>query len=265
MASQLRHRRNGRGSFFLLLRLVTALALALISLPALNLSAQADELAPEPTPEVTTTEGIDPPPDAEVVVPPPDEEEDAQPPLAVDPAPVTSQLTGSDVEDVPGDGEAMDLRSLAVIGAEPTAEEVCDKVQATFSQNTKEDSTGNWINGDLNAQNSSYSEGDFVPQRLTLSGLSLGSHTVTITYDTIKSDAYAYDYTALWSADGATITSWDDDNPFAPTTPAGAPVGDPDDVITPVATITVTFTVRAGRTRWPWRSRLWGTPRRIGG
>jgi Proton-conducting membrane transporter len=51
-----------------------------------------------------------------------------------------------------------------------------------------------WQNGDLNPQNSFYREGDSVPFRATLSGLSDGTHTFVIQYDTTKSGKHAYDY-----------------------------------------------------------------------
>src|SRR5690349_331235 len=40
-----------------------------------------------------------------------------------------------------------------------------------------------WQNGDLNGNNSSYAEGDVVPFRLAIEGLTAGSHTIHINYD----------------------------------------------------------------------------------
>jgi uncharacterized repeat protein (TIGR01451 family) len=51
-----------------------------------------------------------------------------------------------------------------------------------------------WQNGDLNPEHSFYREGDSVPFRAILGGLSAGSHTLVIQYDTTKSGKHAYDY-----------------------------------------------------------------------
>ncbi|HEX2850154.1 MAG TPA: hypothetical protein VHN98_06365 [Acidimicrobiales bacterium] len=55
-------------------------------------------------------------------------------------------------------------------------------------------SGGAWVNGNLNANQAHYREGDSVPYRLRLSDLSLGSHAVTIEWDTTKSGMHATDY-----------------------------------------------------------------------
>ncbi len=51
-----------------------------------------------------------------------------------------------------------------------------------------------WVNGNLNANQAHYREGDSVPYRLRLTGLAAGSHTVTIEWDTTKSGTHATDY-----------------------------------------------------------------------
>src|SRR5262249_10014540 len=51
-----------------------------------------------------------------------------------------------------------------------------------------------WVNGHLGSSKASYFEGDSVPYRLRLDNLSLASHTVTIEWDTTKSDKHAIDY-----------------------------------------------------------------------
>ncbi len=51
-----------------------------------------------------------------------------------------------------------------------------------------------WVNGNLGASKSTYFEGDSIPYRLTFSGLTLDSHTVTIEWDTTKSSKHAIDY-----------------------------------------------------------------------
>lgn len=53
----------------------------------------------------------------------------------------------------------------------------------------------NWVNGNLNPQNSHYKEGDSVPYRYKLTGLTPGVvGQITIGYDTIHSDKHAIDY-----------------------------------------------------------------------
>jgi uncharacterized repeat protein (TIGR01451 family) len=52
-----------------------------------------------------------------------------------------------------------------------------------------------WVNGDLNEAKSIYREGDSVPFRMLLSGLSgPGSHSLIFQWDTTKSGKHAYDY-----------------------------------------------------------------------
>lgn len=52
----------------------------------------------------------------------------------------------------------------------------------------------NWVNGDLNASQAHFVEGQSVPYRLLLSNLSLGIHTITIEWDTTLSGRHALDY-----------------------------------------------------------------------
>jgi uncharacterized repeat protein (TIGR01451 family)/LPXTG-motif cell wall-anchored protein len=63
-----------------------------------------------------------------------------------------------------------------------------------------------WINGNLNENNSHYGEGDSVPYRIVFSNLAVGStHTVTFEWDTTKSGKHALDY----------LTSFDRTEPTA--------------------------------------------------
>ncbi len=75
-----------------------------------------------------------------------------------------------------------------------------------FNQNTQEDRSGSWINGALNQNNSNYAEGDYVPQRVQLSGLNPGAHQIYFTYDRTKNGKFAYDFVDHLSIDepGAT-------------------------------------------------------------
>ncbi len=71
------------------------------------------------------------------------------------------------------------------------------------------DDTGcRWINGNLNANNSIYFEGDATVQRLWLTGFIPGTtHSVTLKYGTTKGGKHAYDFltTWTWSEDWITL------------------------------------------------------------
>ncbi|MGE5137819.1 MAG: hypothetical protein ACM3JD_00030, partial [Rudaea sp.] len=57
-----------------------------------------------------------------------------------------------------------------------------------------------WINGNLNSNNSAYYEGDATVQRLWLTDLVPGStHTVTFDYSTTKSGKHSYDFLTTWN------------------------------------------------------------------
>ena len=57
-----------------------------------------------------------------------------------------------------------------------------------------------WINGNLNANNSTYHEGDSTVQRAWLTGFAPGSsHSITFQYGTTKGGKHAYDYLTTWS------------------------------------------------------------------
>ncbi|QQS34416.1 MAG: carboxypeptidase regulatory-like domain-containing protein [Acidobacteriota bacterium] len=53
----------------------------------------------------------------------------------------------------------------------------------------------NWVNGNLNGSQAHYLEGESVPYRLAMTGLTVGpTHTVTIEYDTTEGGKHAIDY-----------------------------------------------------------------------
>jgi uncharacterized repeat protein (TIGR01451 family) len=56
-----------------------------------------------------------------------------------------------------------------------------------------------WQNGDLNGNNSAYGEGDVVPFRLAIEGLTAGQHTIHLNYDFLTSGSEAYDFLATWN------------------------------------------------------------------
>ncbi len=57
-----------------------------------------------------------------------------------------------------------------------------------------------WQNGDLNGNNSAYAEGDVVPFRLSIEGLSAGQHSIHINYDFTAGGHEAYDFLATYNA-----------------------------------------------------------------
>ena len=57
-----------------------------------------------------------------------------------------------------------------------------------------------WQNGDLNGNNSAYAEGDVVPFRLAIEGLTPGSHSFHINYDFTAGGHEAYDFLATYNA-----------------------------------------------------------------
>src|SRR5512138_1071313 len=57
-----------------------------------------------------------------------------------------------------------------------------------------------WQNGDLNGNNSAYAEGDVVPFRLAIEGLTAGTHSFHINYDFTAGGHEAYDYLATYNA-----------------------------------------------------------------
>jgi uncharacterized repeat protein (TIGR01451 family) len=56
-----------------------------------------------------------------------------------------------------------------------------------------------WQNGDLNGNNSAYSEGDVVPFRLAIEGLAAGQHTIHLNHDFVTGGSEAYDFLATWN------------------------------------------------------------------
>jgi len=71
-----------------------------------------------------------------------------------------------------------------------------------FSQCANDDGDGyngnpgdcDWTNGNMNAQNSTIFEEDSTVQRLVMSGLTNGTHIVTLEYQTTKGGKHAYDF-----------------------------------------------------------------------
>jgi len=73
-------------------------------------------------------------------------------------------------------------------------------------------SGSNWQFGNLNQNNSQWVEGEFVPYRALITGLTVGStNTLTISYGTTKNGKHAVDYLGTW-----------DQSTLAPNGPGGA-------------------------------------------
>jgi len=220
----------GRLQFFL--RICVALAVALLSVPLLGFSAQAEEGAPADatTAEAPADPGTDPPPDeappAEepAAESPPAEEPAAEEPAADEPAaeePAAEEPSAEAPEAAAAEEPETDAapKKAAVKTVEADAvEALASNCAASFDQNTQEDHGGAWINGALNQNNSNYAEGDYVPQRVELTGLSPGTHTLTFSFDRTKNGLYAYDFVDHLSISGSAgaSVSWDAEAPNPP-------------------------------------------------
>ncbi len=236
------------GHRWLPLRILVAMVLAVLTLPVAG-TASAEEADPAVTPEtsLTTTEEAAPP--AEETPPveepaaeeaPPAEEAPAEQPAPEAPA-AEEPASAQPAKQQPATQKAPSLQSIEpLVEAQvaPTGTPgVCDTNErtgtvASFTQNTREDSGGDWIGSVLNPNNSDYAEGDFVPQRVQFTGLQPGEQEFVFTYDVTKNGIYAYDFVAhqrLVDGDGSSITSWEVVN------------GDG-----PVATVNVTFFIPEG-------------------
>ncbi len=255
------------GRFQFVLRFVLAIAIALLALPLfLNAPAFADgEEAPPPPAATEEPPPSDPEPEPQPEDPPPAdpepepepeteepqaEEPEAEEPEAEEPANEAPAQSASNLKPTTqisaGKGLAAGADTLAALLVTDPID--CQAQSGTnlgtgkvdgFNQNTQEDAGGSWINGNLNANNSDYTEGDFVPQRVLLSEIQPGLNQLVFTFDITKSSTWAYDFVdhlAILDEPGASI-SWD---AAAPVPPPGAPAG------TITVTVTITFDVPDG-------------------
>ena len=85
----------------------------------------------------------------------------------------------------------------------------------TYDQCSNDQGTGytsgdtgcRWINGNLQSNNSAYTEGDATVQRVWLTDYAPGSsHTVTFKYGTTKGGKHAYDFLTTWNWSEGWIT-----------------------------------------------------------
>jgi Prealbumin-like fold domain len=56
------------------------------------------------------------------------------------------------------------------------------------------ETSAGWVNGNVNGSKANYFEGDSLPYRMAMDNLSLGSHTITIEWDTTQGGQHALDY-----------------------------------------------------------------------
>jgi fimbrial isopeptide formation D2 family protein/LPXTG-motif cell wall-anchored protein len=205
------------GRLSLLVRICVALAVALLSVPLLTASPTFAEDG-----DGTSTEAPTPAPDP---TPAPEPAPAPEEPTATSGEATAEQpATEAPAEEAPAEPAAEQpaatapttkTKNTATVQAAPTAGGDC---AASFSQNTQEDHGGSWINGALNQNNSNYAEGDYVPQKVELSGLTPGTHTLTFSYDRTKNGKYAYDfvdYLSISGSAGASV-SWDAEAPNPP-------------------------------------------------
>jgi hypothetical protein len=136
-----------------------------------------------------------------------------------------------------------------------------DSSIGTYDQCSQDDGDGyatgdtgcRWINGNLNANNSTYFEGDSTVQRMWIEGYAPGStHTVTFKYGTTKAGTHAYDYLTTWSASEPWVTVADRcDGITGCTTASETVLNIPEDpnvpnTIEPTASSTRMFVMRGG-------------------
>ena len=253
MSSSHRGSRAPIGRIQLVLRLSLVLAIALLSIPFLGAVARADEGTAPVDPAATTA--ADPATDAPATEDPAAE---IRPPAGrraghrarhhrsghgrTGRRGARGRDTGTGTA-APAKNTRTASSSTLTQATDATATGTCPPYTGGgkvlgFDQNTAEDKSGTWINGALNQNNSSYAEGDFVPQRLQLGSLNPGLHTFSFTYERTKSQgsdfAYAYDYVDGLNITGATSFSWDAATPAQPMPFATA------------VTVNVTFTMPTG-------------------
>ena len=130
MASQPSHRRDERGTLYLVVRLVIALALALLSLPTLNTAAFADDVTSDPaadTSAVSEPVAEEPPTEPTAEEPPPAEE-----PAAEVPAPEEQVVEDSPPTDEPAETSPTNTsKTASALSAEAPASPI--EVTASFT------------------------------------------------------------------------------------------------------------------------------------
>src|SRR4030095_5537516 len=85
-------------------------------------------------------------------------------------------------------------------GAAPAESPLAAGLNVNLDQCANDTTPCAWQNGDLNGNNSAYAEGDVVPFRFAVEGLTAGTHTVHINYDFTAGGHEAYDFLATYNA-----------------------------------------------------------------
>jgi hypothetical protein len=109
-------------------------------------------------------------------------------------------------------GLAVALATLALIVAASLVNGGQDNSPRAYAEGDRvdldqwaNDDTPPWQNGNLNRNNSSYTEGDVVPFRLAIEGLTKGLHTIELSYDFTEGGHKAYDFLATYNATEADV------------------------------------------------------------
>lgn len=128
---------------------------------------------------------------------------------------------------------ALAVASMPVLGAPALAANPAANLDQCENGPAASPKACDWVNGNLNSNNSHYGEGDSVPYRIKFSNLTLGpaTHTVTIEWDTTKSGKHAFDYLTTYDRTQA-------GNPCAGVSPCANPMTTPippDTSLTPAA------------------------------
>ena len=65
-------------------------------------------------------------------------------------------------------------------------------------------SASDWVSGNVGSSKANYAEGDFLPYRVVMTGLTTGAHSITIEWDTSKAGKHALDYIGTFNQTVAT-------------------------------------------------------------
>ncbi|MEN6410866.1 MAG: hypothetical protein ABFD44_14280, partial [Anaerolineaceae bacterium] len=122
---------------------------------------------------------------------------------------------------LPADNTAIGLYSYVTLGLTSGTTEThtfTDGTVTVYDQCANDDGDGyggnpgacQWINGNLQKNNSTYSEGDATVQFILISGVVPGeTHSFTLVYGTTKNGKHAYDFLTTWSWSEDWITEAD--------------------------------------------------------
>jgi hypothetical protein len=115
-------------------------------------------------------------------------------------APWQSSVVADDLGNIYNASFVIQTHDLGVSFILTATGSISGQVQTSFTDSAASldqfanDAPVAWVNGNLGASKSTYVEGDSIPYRLTFTGLTLASHTVTFEWDTTKSSKHAIDY-----------------------------------------------------------------------